>query len=95
MQIHVVENYRSRHTINEFWFECLLHLCKHGLTTRYVSTESNTRTRSILSASIGSHDKHHIPEICLLSLIVGQSCIIHHLQQYVIYVLVSFLDFVQ
>ena len=50
---------------------------------------------SILRTSIGCHDEYDMAEVGFLSLVVGESRIVHHLQHYIIYVRMSLLYLVE
>ena len=46
-------------------------------------------------ARIGGHHQHHVAEIGLAPVVIGQRPVVHHLQQDVEHVRVRFLDFIE
>ena len=95
MLIHVVEDHGVRKTVDKLRLEGLLHLREHRLATAHTSTEANACLRGILRSSIRSHNEDDVAEVSLLSLVVSQSGVVHHLQEDVVDVAVRLLYLVE
>ena len=92
--VHIAEDDGARQAIEKLGLEGPLHLFHHRLTTTDAAIETNALTCKLCS-SIGRHDEHDVAEIGLTSFVVGQSGIVHHLQQDVVDVLMGFLNLVE
>ena len=93
--VHIVEDHRTRQTVDEFWLEGFLHLFQHSLATRDLTRKADIGLGSKLRPSIRSHDEDHVAEVGLAPLVIRQTGIVHHLQQNVIDVLMRLFNLVE
>ena len=84
-RIEAVAEFRGEHLFHRFFTRVFL---------RHVA-KADSLCRHHRCAGIGGHDQHDIAEIDCLAVVVGQTTIIHHLQQDVEQVRVRLFDFVQ
>ena len=90
-----MEHHSVGKTVDELGAEGFLHLCEHRLTTTHIACETDVGLRGILSSGIRGHDEDDVAEVSLLTLVVGKSGIVHHLEQDVVDVAVCLLYLVE
>ena len=92
--VHIVEYHDVAKAVDELRLESLLHLLEHVATTAATAVKSHTQS-GMLSTGIACHYEHHVAEVGMAALVVGEARIVHHLQQDVVDVLVSLLYLVE
>ncbi|CNT59988.1 Protein of uncharacterised function (DUF3170) [Salmonella enterica subsp. enterica serovar Bovismorbificans] len=67
----------------------------HRIGTVVLMNKTNRFTFGFSHASVGGHHQHHVAEIRLAAVVIGQRTVIHHLQQQVKDIRVRFFDLIQ
>jgi len=67
----------------------------HLVTRLPAYRKADRSLRQLRGTGVGGHDDHHIAEIRLASVVVGQRAVIHHLQQDVVDIRMRLLDLVE
>ena len=84
-RIEPVAEFRREHLLDRFFASIFLgHIAKANALAGHVGC-----------TSIGGHNQHNIAEIDRFAVVIGQSAIIHHLQQDVEQIGMRFLNFVE
>ena len=81
-------------TVAEFRGKDLLDLI-HRIRAVILLDKTNRFTLGLTHAGVGRHHQHHIAEVRLAAVIVGQRTVIHHLQQQVKDVRMRFFDLIK
>ncbi len=76
--------------------EGFLHLCQHRLATGNITCRNlHLAWDAYCAPGIGGHHEDYVSEVCLLTLVIGQSGIVHHLEQDVVDVAMRLLNLIE